>query len=168
AVQDCRAGRNRLAGARHLSRWTQQHDQKRGNARYPSHSALLLSSWRLSSTSRRVMQPWCPRRLRATMETRHARPHLRAMPNHPAPAIPYSLLDLAPVTEGSTPAEAFANSLDLARHAERLGYTRFWLAEHHNLPGIASAATAVLIGHIAGGTSAIRVGAGGVMLPNHA
>jgi luciferase family oxidoreductase group 1 len=102
------------------------------------------------------------------METRHARPHLRAMPNHPAPAIPYSLLDLAPVTEGSTPAEAFANSLDLARHAERLGYTRFWLAEHHNMPGIASAATAVLIGHIAGGTSAIRVGAGGVMLPNHA
>ena len=90
------------------------------------------------------------------------------MPNHPAPTIPYSLLDLAPVTEGSTPAEAFANSLDLARHAERLGYTRFWLAEHHNMPGIASAATAVLIGHIAGGTSAIRVGAGGVMLPNHA
>src|SRR5690606_36457069 len=96
------------------------------------------------------------------------RPHLRAMPNHPAPAIPYFLLDLAPVTEGSTPAEAFANSLDLARHAERLGYTRFWLAEHHNMPGIASAATAVLIGHIAGATSAIRVGAGGVMLPNHA
>ena len=81
--------------------------------------------------------------------------------------IPYSLLDLAPVTEGSTPAQAFANSLDLARHAEALGYRRFWLAEHHNMPGIASAATAVLIGHIAGGTSTIRVGAGGVMLPNH-
>ena len=81
--------------------------------------------------------------------------------------IPYSLLDLAPVIEGGTPAQAFANSLDLARHAEALGYRRFWLAEHHNMPGIASAATAVLIGHIAGGTSTIRVGAGGVMLPNH-
>ena len=81
--------------------------------------------------------------------------------------IPYSLLDLAPVCEGSTPAQAFANSLDLARHAESLGYRRFWLAEHHNMPGIASAATSVLIGHIAGGTSTIRVGAGGVMLPNH-
>ena len=82
--------------------------------------------------------------------------------------IPFSLLDLAPVCEGATPAQAFANTLDLARHAEALGYTRFWLAEHHNMPGIASAATAVLIGHVAGGTSRIRVGAGGVMLPNHA
>ncbi|TDK20522.1 LLM class flavin-dependent oxidoreductase [Luteimonas aestuarii] len=82
--------------------------------------------------------------------------------------MPVSLLDLAPVCEGSTPAQAFANALDLARHAESLGYTRYWLAEHHNMPGIASAATAVLIGHIAGGTSRIRVGAGGVMLPNHA
>ena len=82
--------------------------------------------------------------------------------------IPYSLLDLAPVCEGSTPAQAFANSLDLARHAEALGYTRYWLAEHHHMPGIASAATALLIGHIAGGTSTLRVGAGGVMLPNHA
>ena len=82
--------------------------------------------------------------------------------------IPYSLLDLAPVCEGSTPAQAFANSLDLARHAEALGYTRYWLAEHHNMPGIASAATALLIGHIAGGTSTLRVGAGGAMLPNHA
>src|SRR5690606_20574897 len=82
--------------------------------------------------------------------------------------IPFSLLDLAPVCEGSTPAAAFSNSLDLARHAEALGYRRYWLAEHHNMPGIASAATAVLIGHIAGGTSTIRVGAGGVMLPNHA
>ena len=84
------------------------------------------------------------------------------------PAIPYSLLDLAPVCEGSTPAQAFANTLDLARHAESLGYRRYWLAEHHNMPGIASAATAVLIGYVAGGTSRIRVGAGGVMLPNHA
>src|SRR3546814_10151217 len=82
--------------------------------------------------------------------------------------IPYSLLDLAPVTEGSTPREAFANTLDLARHAEALGSHRYGLAEHHNMPGIASAATAVLFGHVAGGTSTIRVGAGGVMLPNHA
>jgi luciferase family oxidoreductase group 1 len=82
--------------------------------------------------------------------------------------IPLSILDLAPVTAGSTPARTFANTLDLARQAERLGYARFWLAEHHNMPGIASAATAVLIGHVAGGTSTIRVGAGGVMLPNHA
>ncbi|MEV8518208.1 LLM class flavin-dependent oxidoreductase [Dyella marensis] len=82
--------------------------------------------------------------------------------------IPFSVLDLAPVTQGSTPAQAFTNSLDLARLAERLGYRRYWLAEHHNMPGIASAATSVLIGHIAGGTSTIRVGAGGIMLPNHA
>ena len=82
--------------------------------------------------------------------------------------IPFSLLDLAPVTEGSNASRAFANTLDLARRAEALGYHRFWLAEHHNMPGIASAATAVLIGHVAGGTSRIRVGAGGVMLPNHA
>ncbi len=82
--------------------------------------------------------------------------------------IAYSLLDLAPVTEGATPREAFANMLDLARHAEALGYRRYWLAEHHNMPGIASAATAVLIGHVAAGTRTIRVGAGGIMLPNHA
>ena len=80
----------------------------------------------------------------------------------------YSLLDLAPVAEGTTTAQALANSLDLARHAEALGYHRFWLAEHHNMPGIASAATAVVIGHIAAGTKTIRVGSGGVMLPNHA
>ena len=82
--------------------------------------------------------------------------------------IPYSILDLAPVTEGSDVAQAFRNTLDLAQWAEQLGYTRYWLAEHHNMPGIASAATAVLIGHVAGGTSTIRVGAGGIMLPNHA
>ena len=80
----------------------------------------------------------------------------------------YSLLDLAPVAEGATTAQALANSLDLARHAEAWGYHRFWLAEHHNMPGIASAATAVVIGHIAAGTTTIRVGAGGIMLPNHA
>ncbi len=79
-----------------------------------------------------------------------------------------SVLDLAPVPEGSEVRDALANSLDLARHAERLGYTRFWLAEHHNMVGIASAATAVVIAHVAGGTSTIRVGAGGIMLPNHA
>ena len=82
--------------------------------------------------------------------------------------VPLSVLDLAPIVEGGSATQAFANSLSLARHAERLGYRRFWLAEHHNMPGIASAATAVLIGHVAGGTSRIRVGAGGVMLPNHA
>lgn len=79
-----------------------------------------------------------------------------------------SVLDLSPVPDGATTAEALANTLDLARNADRLGYNRYWLAEHHNMPGIASAATAVVIGHVAGGTSRIRVGAGGVMLPNHA
>ncbi len=79
-----------------------------------------------------------------------------------------SVLDLSPITEGHTASDALANSLDLARHAERLGYRRYWVAEHHNMPGIASAATAVVIAHIAGGTSTIRVGAGGIMLPNHA
>jgi luciferase family oxidoreductase group 1 len=82
--------------------------------------------------------------------------------------IPFSVLDLAPVKEGGTIADSFRETLDLARHAERWGYRRFWLAEHHNIPGIASAATAVLIGYVAGGTSTIRVGSGGVMLPNHA
>jgi luciferase family oxidoreductase group 1 len=82
--------------------------------------------------------------------------------------IPFSILDLAPINEGSDAAQSFRNTLDLARHAERWGYRRYWLAEHHGMPGIASAATAVLIGHVAGGTSTIRVGAGGIMLPNHA
>jgi luciferase family oxidoreductase group 1 len=81
--------------------------------------------------------------------------------------IPFSILDLCPVPQGATPADAFRNSLDLAQHAERWGYGRYWLAEHHNMPGIASAATSVMIGHIAGGTKTIRVGSGGVMLPNH-
>src|SRR5207342_481683 len=80
---------------------------------------------------------------------------------------PFSILDLAPIVEGGTATQAFRNSLDLAQHAERWGYHRYWLAEHHNMPGIASAATAVVIGHIAAGTATIRVGAGGVMLPNH-
>jgi luciferase family oxidoreductase group 1 len=79
----------------------------------------------------------------------------------------FSLLDLAPVRQGGNIAETFRNSLDLARHAENWGYTRFWMAEHHNMPGIASAATSVLIGFIAAGTKTIRVGSGGIMLPNH-
>lgn len=80
----------------------------------------------------------------------------------------FSLLDLSPIPEGKTAADALAASADLARAAERLGYHRFWLAEHHNMPGIASAATAVVIGHVAAATRSIRVGAGGIMLPNHA
>jgi len=82
--------------------------------------------------------------------------------------IPFSVLDLAPIVEGADASRAFANSLDLARNAERLGYNRFWLAEHHNMPGIASAATSVVMAHVAAGTKTIRIGAGGVMLPNHA
>ena len=82
--------------------------------------------------------------------------------------IPLSVLDLAPIAEGCDATQSFRNCLDLAQHAERWHYQRFWLAEHHGMPGIASAATAVLIGHVAGGTSRIRVGAGGIMLPNHA
>jgi luciferase family oxidoreductase group 1 len=82
--------------------------------------------------------------------------------------IPLSVLDLSPIVEGGTAADAFRHTLDLAQHAERWGYRRFWLAEHHNMPGIASAATAVLIGHVGAGTSTIRVGSGGIMLPNHA
>ena len=89
-------------------------------------------------------------------------------PNRSAVTIPLSVLDLVPILSGKTTADAFHNSLDLAQHAENLGYTRYWLAEHHNMPGIASSATSVLIGYIAGGTSTIRVGSGGVMLPNHA
>ena len=81
--------------------------------------------------------------------------------------IPLSVLDLAPVAEGSDVGVALNNARDLARHAERLGYRRFWMAEHHSMPGIASAATAVALCHVAGGTSTIRIGAGGIMLPNH-
>ncbi|RYF38533.1 MAG: MsnO8 family LLM class oxidoreductase, partial [Comamonadaceae bacterium] len=80
---------------------------------------------------------------------------------------PFSVLDLSPITEGSDAGQSFRNTLALAQHAERWGYQRYWLAEHHGMPGIASAATSVLIGHVAGGTSTIRVGAGGIMLPNH-
>src|SRR5690242_12663410 len=82
--------------------------------------------------------------------------------------VPLSVLDLSPITEGSDAGQALRNSLDLARHVEALGYRRYWMAEHHNLPGIASAATAVALAHVAGGTRHIRIGAGGIMLPNHA
>jgi luciferase family oxidoreductase group 1 len=88
------------------------------------------------------------------------------MPNSGGPR--FSILDLAAVRQDGTIAETFRNTLDVAQHAERWGFTRFWLAEHHNMPGIASAATSVLIGHVAAGTSTLRVGSGGVMLPNHA
>jgi luciferase family oxidoreductase group 1 len=81
--------------------------------------------------------------------------------------IPFSILDLSPIAQGTTPADALRHSLDLAQHAERWGYRRYWLAEHHNMTGIASAATSVVIGYVAGGTKSIRVGSGGVMLPNH-
>ncbi len=81
---------------------------------------------------------------------------------------PLSILDLAPIVEGGDAAHALRNSLDLAQHAEAWGYRRFWVAEHHNMDGVASSATAVLIGHLAGGTKTLRVGSGGVMLPNHA
>ncbi len=81
--------------------------------------------------------------------------------------LPLSVLDLSPIVQGGDAAQSFRNTLSLAQHAEALGYRRFWLAEHHGMPGIASAATAVLIAHVAGGTRSIRVGAGGIMLPNH-
>src|SRR3954466_8389916 len=82
--------------------------------------------------------------------------------------VPLSVFDLSPIVEGSSAADALRNTLDLARHAELWGYGRYWLAEHHNMVGIASAATSVVIGYVAGGTRKIRVGAGGIMLPNHA
>src|SRR5919202_896731 len=80
----------------------------------------------------------------------------------------FSILDLSPINEDGDAAQAFHNTVDLAQHAEQWGYHRYWLAEHHNMPGIASAATSVVIGHVAGATKTIRVGAGGIMLPNHA
>jgi luciferase family oxidoreductase group 1 len=81
--------------------------------------------------------------------------------------IPFSVLDLSPILQGSNAAQSFRNTLDLAQHAEGFGYNRYWVAEHHGIPGIASAATSVLIGHVAAGTKTIRVGSGGIMLPNH-
>ena len=78
-------------------------------------------------------------------------------------SIPFSVLDLSPIVEGGTAADALKNTLDLARHVEQLGYQRYWVAEHHNMPGIASAATVVVMGHVAAGTRTIRVGSGGIM-----
>jgi len=97
------------------------------------------------------------------------RPLSRPLPRTMVPSamIPFSILDLSPIARGATAADALHRSLDLAQRAERLGYRRFWVAEHHNMPGIASAATSVVIGYVAGGTSTIRVGSGGIMLPNH-
>lgn len=86
----------------------------------------------------------------------------------PIQDIPFSILDLAPIITGGTPAQSFRNTLDLAQHAEKWGYKRYWVAEHHNMPGIASSATSVVIGYVAAGTEKIRVGSGGIMLPNHA
>src|SRR3546814_12944111 len=80
---------------------------------------------------------------------------------------PFSILDLSPIAEGGTAAESFRNTLDIAQHGERWGYKRYWMAEHHGMPGIASAATSILISHVAAGTSTIRVGAGAIMLPHH-
>jgi luciferase family oxidoreductase group 1 len=100
-------------------------------------------------------------RLGQRVSTRAAPAHMHAMPF-------LSVLDLSPVPEGSDAGQALRNSLDLARHAETSGYRRFWMAEHHNMPGIASAATAVALAHVAAGTQRIRIGAGGIMLPNHA
>ncbi|MGO4350180.1 LLM class flavin-dependent oxidoreductase [Paenibacillus sp. MCAF9] len=88
--------------------------------------------------------------------------------NNSAFNIPLSVLDVSPIVEGGTVAESLSNTLDLAQHAEKWGYNRYWLAEHHNAPSIASSATSIVIGHVAAGTSTIRVGAGGIMLPNHA
>ncbi len=82
--------------------------------------------------------------------------------------VPLSVLDLSPIVEGGDAGQSLWNSLDLARHVEALGYERYWMAEHHNLPGIASAATAVALAHVASGTQTIKLGAGGIMLPNHA
>jgi luciferase family oxidoreductase group 1 len=112
---------------------------------------LDTSQWRVGCFSRQGSLCDC---------VRIVHPHIDWM-------IPYSVLDLSPIAEGSDAAQSFRNTLDLARHAEGWGYKRYWLAEHHGMPGIASAATAVLIGHVAGGTTTIRVGAGGIMLPNH-
>src|SRR5258708_32913738 len=131
----------------------------------PSTAASRLSSsrtsccWRCSPYSRRS-RSGC-RRLWALEVIRNA-PRLRKS------VIPLSILDLAPIIQGQTAAHALRNSLELVRHAERLGYTRYWVAEHHNMQGIASAATSVVIGYLAGGTSRIRVGAGRILLPNHA
>ena len=107
------------------------------------------------------MRPAPRRRCTNSLEQHACLPHLAGM-------IPFSILDLAPIVEGGDASGALNNALDLARHAERWGYRRFWMAEHHNMPWVASAATAVALAYIGAGTSTIRIGAGGIMLPNHA
>jgi len=105
-------------------------------------------------------RPWDPRD--------RLRPCRARAGGHAEYVIPFSVLDLAPIVEGGSAGQSFRNAADLARRAEALGYARYWLAEHHNMPGIASAATSLVIGHVAAATKTIRVGAGGIMLPNHA
>src|SRR6267143_442058 len=103
----------------------------------------------------------------ADLDNRRCAPRHVAFRPQCEPMIPFSVLDLSPVAMGSNAAQSLRNTLDLARHAEEWGYRRYWLAEHHSMPGIASAATSVVLCHVASGTSTIRVGAGGIMLPNH-
>lgn len=110
--------------------------------------------------------PSCPASRTFVIDTTPIKPSNTSVLNT-SNKFPISILDLVPVLSGKLPSDSFKNSMDLARHAERLGYTRYWMAEHHNMEGIASSATSVLIGHIAAGTSKIRVGSGGIMLPNH-
>ena len=106
---------------------------------------------------------WYPSRVKTTAASFARGDALKSLSE-----IPFSILDLSPILRGGNAADSFRNTLDVAQHAERWGYDRYWVAEHHSLPGIASAATAVVIGHVAAGTSRIRVGSGGIMLPNHA
>lgn len=121
------------------------------NVRFTLSCCFLFLPARMAAGS--VLQPCIAYRL----------PFMKSLKN-----TPLSVLDLSPILVGGTPADAFHRSLDLAQRAEKLGYNRYWLAEHHSMPGIASAATSVVIGYVAGGTSTIRVGSGGIMLPNHA
>jgi len=130
-------------------------------------SAMNLADVAVAKRRRLWLQP-----CRAVLRGREvvavaAAPYLLSSKLRNCPMVPFSVLDLSPVPEGSEVTHSLANTLDLARHAEALGYHRYWLAEHHNMPGIASAAASVVIGHVAGGTKTIRVGAGGIMLPNH-
>src|SRR6185437_6519101 len=131
-----------------------------------SHSVLRLTEARQTPFDERGHRRGVSRKIQALPQC----PHRAKAPQteNEQTMIPFSVLDLSPVAAGATPADAFRNTLDLAQHAERWNYRRFWLAEHHNMTGIASAATSVVIGHVAGGTKTIRVGSGGIMLPNHA
>src|ERR1700722_19441489 len=131
-----------------------------GLATTPQHHFCAKPPWEAA--------PWCvSSRMTSASPAKPPDPRGETIMKHGA-ELRFSLLDLAPIRQGGTAAEAFRNTLDLARHAERWGYHRYWLAEHHNLPGIASAPTAVVFAHVAVGTARIRVGSGGIMLPNHA